>query len=74
MFEGEYKNGQRYNGISYTINMPKKFVGRFENGLYAKWIEFFHDKIIFKGDYKNGKRYKGNEYNNNNQLIFQRWI
>ena len=79
MFEGEYKNGLRWNGkgkeIEKTygggdIKMNIVYINGFK--IYQKGIEIDHRcQIIYKGEYYNGKRNgKGKEYYCHN-LIFE---
>ena len=61
MFEGEYKNNLRWNGILYEPNNNNIY--QLKNGKgFIK--EFNYDgNIIFEGEYLNGKRNgKGKEY------------
>ena len=68
IFEGEYKNGLRWNGKGYDNN--NKILYELINGNgYVK--EQFFEHIKFEGEYKNGKRNgKGKEFNYG-ELIFE---
>ena len=63
-FEGEYKNGKRWNVIGYNDKGQIACEIKEGNGILK---EFFNDgKIYFEGEYKNGERNgKGKQYQEN---------
>ena len=69
-FEGEYKNGKKWNGNEYDKNGNLEC--EFKNG-NGKGKEYDYDGIlIFEGEYLNGERNgKGKEYNKNGNLKFK---
>ena len=71
IFEGEYKNGKRYNGI-YKIKIFNKIYSYYfyKGKVFNKFIEN-DNEIIYDGEYKDNKKEgKGKEYNKKWQLIF----
>ena len=73
IFEGEYKDGKKWNGIVEVFTKKEKEINpkykyKYENGV-IKFDEESESKIIFesdKGDIVNGK-----EYNEYGELIFE---
>ena len=55
VFEGEYLNGKKWNGIGYEIDSNKTYELKNGKGYFIHyfWIE---SNIIFKGEYINGKK------------------
>ena len=72
IFEGEYLNGVRWNGI---WKGEGKFGGEILNG--KKWNGKFKEYYVnnffkYEGEYLNGKRHgEGKEYDNRGKLIFE---
>ena len=78
IFEGEYKNNERYKGDLYEYELfdKKKFSGSFKEGnkYYGKEYHLLcniFSKTIFEGEFKEGQRYKGKEYNGFDELILE---
>ena len=70
LFEGEYKNGLKWDGIGYDGD--NNIVYELNNGKgYVK--EYNHyNKLVFEGEYINGqKNGKGKEYNWDNSIKFE---
>ena len=69
-FEGEYLNGNKWNGKLYN-NTNNNF-SELKNGEgYIKEYLLNSDRVIFEGEYLNGKRNgKGKEYHNNTKLKY----
>ena len=70
VFEGEYLNGNKWNGIGYEIDSNKSYELKNGKGYFIHyfWIE---SNIIFKGEYINGKpNGKGKEYDDG-KLVFE---
>ena len=68
-FEGEYLNGNRWNGKGYFQSVYIVYELKEGKGDVK---EFYEDgKLKFEGEYKNGKRCgKGKEYESNGKLKF----
>ena len=80
IFEGEFKNGQRYKGLSKeeTRFGKKIFCGEYKDGNKFYGCEYYIDyffrekkNIIFEGEFKNNKKYKGKEYTKLGELIYE---
>ena len=69
-FEGEYSNGEKWNGKGFNKNGIIDF--QIENG-NGKGKEYYKNgKLKFEGKYKNGKRNgKGKEYYQDEKLKFE---
>ena len=74
IFEGEYKNGKRWNGKGKEYNDYGKleYEGDYLNGKrHGKGKEYCNRKLKFKGEYLNGKRHgKGIEYDSTCEVKF----
>ena len=71
-FEGEYKNGKKWNGkFKKLYENNKIFIeGKYKDGIkYWKQYNKF-GKLIFEGKYEKGFNYEGKRYKNGN-LIFE---
>ena len=67
-FEGEFKDGKKWNGIFYNYHGEKEF--EIKNGKgEVKEYNLFGD-LLFEGEYNNGERYKGIEYNKNGKILY----
>ena len=79
IFEGEYLNGERWNGygVEYDDNDKEKliFVGEYINGKQNGEIKeyYFDGKLEIEGEYLNGKRWngKGKLYHDDGKLKFE---
>ena len=70
MFEGEYKNGKRWNGNGYNKNGNIEFEIKDGNGYIKEY--YYNDQLEFEGEYLNGERNgKGKEYNSDGKLVFE---
>ena len=82
IFEGEFYNGERWNGIGkYWQKIGDKlfitFDGEYKNGKKnGKGKEYYEDTLIFEGEFFNGEKWngKGKKYKNNGELIFYEYI
>ena len=77
-FEGEYKNGNRWNGKIKELIKPMydeiEFEGEYINGERIGIIKKYHydGKLEFECEYKNDKRNGyGKEYKYNGKLLFE---
>ena len=77
-FEGEYKNGNRWNGKIKELITPMhdeiEFEGEYINGETIGIIKKYHydGKLEFECEYKNDKRNGyGKEYKYNGKLLFE---
>ena len=73
LFEGYFKNGQKYKGIEYIKKDNTIFEGEYKNGLRFKGREYYFyksDILKYEGEYKNGLKSKGKEYDYG-RLIFE---
>ena len=69
LYEGSYRNNERYCGKEYDRNNNIIFEGEFKNGKYYYGKEYYNNKgLKFEGEYKNGKYYKGKEYYDNDDV------
>ena len=67
-FEGEYLNGEKWNGKGYDKN--GKIIYELNNGT-GKVKEYIGNQVVFEGEYLNGKKNgKGKEYYKNGELLF----
>ena len=77
IFEGEYLNGQKWNGkvYEYDYNGTLIFESQYLNGrIDGKGKEYdSNGELIFEGEYFNRKRWngRGKEYDSNGELIFE---
>ena len=72
IFEGEYKDGEKYKGKEYNYYGKLIFEGEYKDTKKYKGKEYNYDGIlIFEGEYKDTKKYKGKEYNYKGKLIFE---
>ena len=65
IFEGEYKNGKRWNGKGQEFNKGNQLIydGEYLAGKrHGKGKEYYNNYKIFDGEYQNGQRKKGKEY------------
>ena len=71
IFEGEYINGIKYNGILYDINNPKNKTV-IKEGKSKEIIKRYNkdNKLIFEGEYLEGV-FDGKEYNDNGNLKYE---
>jgi len=72
-YEGEFKNGKRWNGKGKENNSFLFFEGEYLNGRFLNGvIKLFNSKgnISFEGEYLNGER-KGNKYDNDLNYILE---
>ena len=71
-FEGEYKNGKKWNGKGYDKNNNVIYEIKEGKG-YIKEYNSEHNKLSFEGEYLNGERNgKGKEYHYiNGELSFE---
>jgi len=71
LFEGEYKNGRRWNGKSYDNDNNIMHDIKNGSGYFKIYTKF--SILVFEGDYINGKRNgKGKEYDyDQGKLIFE---
>ena len=71
IFEGEYINGIKYNGILYDINNPKNKTV-IKEGKSKEIIKRYNkdNKLIFEGEYLKGV-FDGKEYNDNGNLKYE---
>ena len=68
-FEGNYLDGEIFNGIIYEKDSNNSFIINNGNGYIKIYDEF--GNLFFEGEYKNReKNGKGKEYNNN-RLIYE---
>ena len=73
LFEGYYKDGEKYKGIEYNKSENYIFEGEYLNGLKYKGKEYYfynNDTLKFEGEYYNGIKYKGKEYDYG-RLVFE---
>ena len=69
LYEGSYRNNERYSGKEYDRDNNVRFEGEFKNGEYNYGKEYYNNKDLkFKGEYKNGKYFKGKEYYDNDEV------
>ena len=73
-FQGEYKDGKRWNGTIQKYNWGKlTFEGNYktgrENGNGKEYYE--NGKILFEGEYINGKKWNGIGYNINGNKEYE---
>ena len=70
-FEGEYKNGEKWNGKGYNEN--KKIIYELINGSgNIKKFDLDHCILIYEGEYLNGKKNgKGKSYWSHGQLCYE---
>ena len=62
LFEGEYKNGLKWDGIGYDWDNNIVYELNNEKGYVKEYNHY--NKLVFEGDYINGqKNGKGKEYN-----------
>ena len=69
IYEGEYINNQKYNGIEYDKKGNKENEIKNGNGK----VKEYHDngKLKFEGEYKDGKKHgKAKEYSLDGKLVF----
>ena len=75
IFEGEYKNGEKWNGKvkEYDYYDSLLFEGEYKNGKRnGIGKEYYFNALLFEGEYLNGKKNgNGKEYNFAGQLIFE---
>jgi len=77
IFEGEFKNGQRYKGLSreYDRYGKKIFYGEYKDGNKFYGNEYnlnrIGEEIIFEGEFRNNIKYKGKEYTKFGELIYE---
>ena len=80
LFEGEYLNGQRWNGKEYEYNDGWNCYGKLKfeieclngerNGKGKEYDD--NGRLIFEGEYLNGKRNgKGKKYDKYGRIIFE---
>ena len=69
-FEGEYLDGQRWNGKGYNKNGSMDFQIKDGSG---KGKEYYNDdQLEFEGEYLNGRKNgKGKEYYNDGNIEFE---
>ena len=56
IFEGEYLNGKRWEGIIYNKEENSKFQIKNGNGKVKECMFNEFDKIVFEGEYINGEK------------------
>ena len=78
IFDGEFKDGEKYKGLSKEYNRfgLTLFYGEYKNnskfyGTEYDYYDIFGYKSIFEGEFQNNKKYKGKEYNKSGELIFE---
>ena len=77
IFEGEYKNGKRYEGMEYWNYYDGDIYTHFEgvckqNGKTEGKIYTDYGNVLFEGEFLNGKKDGiGKEYNHKGLLIFE---
>ena len=74
-FEGEYLNGEKWNGKGkeYNYNDELIFEGEYLNGeINGKGKEYYHEsQLKFEGPYLNGKIWNGRGYNINKKKGYE---
>ena len=72
-FEGEYKNGKRWNGKGYNKKGELEFELKNGNGIIKEYRDIMGNALEYEVEYKNGlKDGKGREYYYyTNKLIFE---
>ena len=69
IFEGDYLNGNKWNGIGYNINSNKKYELKEGKGYFHEY--YSNGNLKFEGNYLNGQRNgKGKEYYKNGRVKF----
>ena len=70
IFEGEYFDGRRWNGIGYNFGEEIDFEIKYGKGVIKEYD--YYDHLIFEGEYLNGYRNgKGKEYYSNTKIKFE---
>ena len=70
LFEGEYKNGRKWNGNGYNIKGNIEFKLKDGKGNIKEYDEY--GKLKYEGEYKNGERNgKGKEYDEYGKIKFE---
>ena len=70
VYEGEYLNGKKWNGIIYNKINNSSFIIKNGNGKGKEYN--FHHELKYEGEFINGERNgKGKEYYYNGKLKFE---
>ena len=71
MFEGEYLNGNKWNGNGYDNKNNIAYTLKNGNGLIKEYDDY--GELTFEGEYLNGKKWNGKEkeYDNYGKLKFE---